>query len=80
MCDRFIDEKFFEMLNIGNAVSEALDKTDDITVLQCVLGTCLDQWTADKGYSYEDMHQALTDLLEVHETVNRELGMMAKTA
>lgn len=67
---------FVKLCMIADGITNAMNETDDCAVLMTVLGTCLDQWTADKGKTYDEVHEWLAYLVQVHEAVNSELGPM----
>ena len=60
-------------------VDVALNAIDDTTVLGCILGTAIDQWTVNKGKSFEEVHELLENLVKAHASVNEALGAMERT-
>lgn len=73
-------EMFERVCTIAAAMEEAMAMTDSPQELMMVLGTCIDQWTADKHKTYDEVHEWLEHLVEAHEGVNKALGPMVATS
>ena len=71
-----IREITFEEFEIGCKVADELCKIEDATMFASILGLAIDQWTVATNRTYEEAHELLANLLEVHELVNAELGRM----
>lgn len=70
--------ELMQMLENGtiDMIEEALAQLKDTTAFIKLLGTLTDQWAADTGKTYEEMHEALLMLVEAHEGVNKLEGAM----
>ncbi len=63
-------------IRIATEVADKLCTMESDTLFWSALGMAIDQWTATKGKTFEEAHEMLANLLEVHESVNKAMGPM----